>query len=281
VTAAAEELRAELRALGLAAHEARWLVDEFAPGGEAAARVDVLAAAERRLRGEPLQYLLGHWPFRSLDLEVDGRVLIPRPETEELVDHALRALARRGVASPLIVDLGCGSGAIGLSLLAELSSRGLAAQLIAVDASADALAVARRNAVKHRCVGATFVQGDWYEGLDRSLAGHVDLIVSNPPYVTDEEYRGLDPELHFEPKEALVAAPARGIDGFADLASVIAGSVSWLSPRGTLVVEHGARQGAAVVQCARDAGLCDIVDHRDLAGRDRVLVASKEEQWNV
>jgi release factor glutamine methyltransferase len=276
VTAAADELRAELRALGLAAHEARWLVDDFAPGGDPAAKPDVLAAAQRRLAGEPLQYVLGHWPFRGLDLDVDARVLIPRPETEELVDHALRALAASDVSSPRIVDLGCGSGAIGLSLVVELEARGISAQLIAVDASADALVVARRNALKHHCLRASFVEGSWFTALDPSLRGQVDLVVSNPPYVTDAEYADLEPELFFEPRTALVAGPSEGIDGMSDLSVIIRESITWLAPHGALVVEHGAAQGAAVVACAREAGFASYRDERDLSGRPRVLVAQKE-----
>ncbi len=103
-------------ATGLEPREARWLVEEFVPAGDSDARAALAAAAARRRAGEPLQYIIGHWPFRSLDLDVDARALIPRPETEELVEVALGELAAHSVATPLIVDLGTGSGAIGLSL---------------------------------------------------------------------------------------------------------------------------------------------------------------------
>ena len=103
------------------------------------------AAQKRRLSGEPLQYVLGHWPFRSLDLDLDERVLIPRPESEELVDVALTELAKNDAVTPLLLDVGCGSGAIGLSLLAELGNRGLRASLVALDVSPDALALCART----------------------------------------------------------------------------------------------------------------------------------------
>ena len=269
-----KELLVALLDLGLPAHEARWLIEEFAPGADPAARSDVMAAAERRRQGEPLQYIIGHWPFRSLDVDVDPRVLIPRPETEELVDHALAALAVANVTAPLVVDLGCGSGVIGLSLLVELEARGVTAQLLAVDASADALAVARRNAIKHRCLRVSFVESDWFSALDPSLRGRVDLLVSNPPYVSDEDYESLATELYVEPRRALTAPSANGVGGFADLARIIAQAPAWLAPHGVLVLEHGHDQGDAAVAAARAAGFRAVIDHHDLAGHARVLVAT-------
>jgi release factor glutamine methyltransferase len=268
-------LRAEVRAMGLPAHEATWLVDDFAPGGDPAARPDVLAAAARRVAGEPLQYILGHWPFRTLDVEVDSRVLIPRPETEELVDQALVALAHTRATHPRILDLGCGSGVIGLALLVELAQRGVTAQLIAVDQSRDALTVARRNAVKHGCVTASFVQSSWFDELDDSLVGAFDLIVSNPPYVAANEYDQLDPTLFYEPRSALVAPDAQGVGGFGDVAHIIRTSVDWLAPRGALVLEHGADQGVAATLCAVAAGFDEVNDVQDLSGRPRMLVAKR------
>jgi len=121
----------ELVQAGLERREARWLVEEFGSKSDPDARGGLDEAARRRLAGEPLQYVLGHWPFRSLDLDLDARVLIPRPETEELVGIALMELTRCAVASPTILDLGCGSGAIGLAILAETRQRAVAATLIA------------------------------------------------------------------------------------------------------------------------------------------------------
>ncbi|HVB71417.1 MAG TPA: HemK family protein methyltransferase, partial [Acidimicrobiales bacterium] len=187
----------ELVASGLERREARWLVEEFVPGGDGSARDALAAAARRRLAGEPLQYVVGHWPFRGLDLDLDPRVLIPRPETEGLVDHALAALARGASPAPLILDMGCGSGAIGLALVSELGARGVSATLVGVDQSRDALDVARRNAAKHHVASASFVRSSWFDDLDPSLAGRCDLVVANPPYVGAAELVNLDAVLSY------------------------------------------------------------------------------------
>lgn len=275
MTDARARLLADLVEAGLEAREARWLVEEFAPGSDPDAGAAVWAAARRRLAGEPLQYVIGHWPFRGLDLDLDARVLIPRPETEELVDLALAALAHGRAGAPTILDLGCGSGAIGLALLDELRTRGVPATLIALDASEGALEVARRNALKHRLYAVSFVRSTWFDDLDPSLRGRLDLVVSNPPYVGAAEFEDLDPVLRHEPREALVAPDAGGVEGFADLALIVAAAPAWLAPGGALVVEHGAAQGAAAAAAAAAAGMVDVVDHRDLAGRPRILVARR------
>jgi release factor glutamine methyltransferase len=268
-------LENELVEAGLDRREARWLVEEFVPGGDETARVALEAAARRRLAGEPLQYVLGHWPFRSLDLDLDPRVLIPRPETEELVGHALLALAWSTAPVPLVLDLGCGSGAIGLALVTELAERGVAVTLVGVDRSADALAVARRNAAKHDVTTASFVCSTWFDSLDTSLRGRVDLVVANPPYVGAGEVAGLASELSFEPREALVAADESGVPGFADVAHLLRTVPEWLAPGGYVVLEHGGSQGAAALEVAHAAGLVDATDHLDLAGWPRVLVARR------
>lgn len=269
------ELVAELVASGIERREARWLVEEFVPGADPDAREALARAASRRLNGEPLQYIIGHWPFHGLDLEVDERVLIPRPESEELVDLALLELARGGAAAPMILDLGTGSGAIGLALLYELAQRGIAASLVAVDQSLDALEVARRNAVKHRLFAASFAHSSWFDALDDSLRGRIDLVVANPPYVGAQEFETLDPVLRHEPYAAIVAADAADIVGFADLETIIAEAPAWLTAGGALVCEHGSLHGDAVVDRARAAGFRDVADHPDLAGLARVLVARR------
>jgi release factor glutamine methyltransferase len=272
VTDANRSLVAKLVEDGLDKHEARWLVQEF--GGDENPET-LWVAARRRLDGEPIQYVIGHWPFRSLDLDVDSRVLIPRPESEELVGVALNELAKTRVEAPLIMDMGCGSGAIGLALLSELSERGVAATLIAIDESQDALDVARHNALKHRVLAASFVVSSWYENLDQSLRGRVDLIVANPPYVGDDEFLSLEPALRYEPKGAIVAPASEGVIGFEDLQAVIGGAPQWLRPRGVLVCEHGNAHRDAVLEAAMNAGLDDCEDVDDMAGHPRILVARK------
>jgi release factor glutamine methyltransferase len=270
-----DEFVVELVDAGIDRREARWLVEEFVPGGDLDAREALWAAATRRLNGEPLQYVIGHWPFRSLDLDVDPRALIPRPETEELVSVALRELALAAVAAPLIVDLGTGSGAIGLSLVSELTARGVAASLIAVDESRDALALARQNARKHRLDAVSFVHSTWFDSLDESLRGRIDLIVANPPYVSEADFVGLDPVLGHEPHGAIVAPDLAAIAGFADLDIVIREAHAWLAPGGALVCEHGDTQRRAVLE------LTDAMEYRfaedldDLSGRPRILVARR------
>jgi len=275
VTDANSALLAELVASGLERREARWLMEEFFIGEDIDARRAVRAAAERRLAGEPLQYVLGHWPFRGLDLDVDPRVLIPRPETEELVSVALAQLAARDLASPLIVDLGCGSGAIGLALLDELARRGVRANVIALDVSRDALDVARRNALKHGLHHVSFVLSSWFDELDASLRGRVDLVVANPPYVGAREYPNLERVLDYEPRGALVARDDQGVEGFFDVGRIVQEAPAWLSPEGVLVCEHGENHGDAAQRAARDAGFGDVRDVKDLAGKDRILVATK------
>jgi release factor glutamine methyltransferase len=275
VTDANAALVSELVDAGLDRREARWLVEEFVVGGDLGAAGALRVAAKRRLDGEPLQYIIGHWPFRTLDLDLDERVLIPRPESEELVGVALSELARGKVVAPIIVDLGCGSGAIGLALLKELGERGVSASLVAVDESFDALEVARRNALKHRLHAVSFVHSTWFEALDTSLRSHVDLIVANPPYVGDVEFAGLDAVLRYEPRDALVAPDDGGVAGFGDLRVIITEAFDWLAPGGVLVCEHADTHRPAVLQTAASAGFLDVHDHDDSAGHPRVLVARR------
>lgn len=263
--------------------EARWLCEEASgyfgsefvdvfdsPAGEKA--VAHLDAMLRRLRaGEPLQYVLGHWSFRQLDLMVDRRVLIPRPETEVVAGQAialLRELAGESPQRPLLVaDLGTGSGALGLSIAAEL--REGMVQVWLTDNSADALDVARANTaglgMRGGCV--RFAQGEWFDGLPAELRGGLAMVVSNPPYVAcgDEVEQVVR---DWEPHDALFA----GADGLAALRAVIAGSFEWLAPGGWLVLEHGATQALAVRELMVAAGLSDVSTRRDLADRDRVSV---------
>jgi release factor glutamine methyltransferase len=274
VTDVNADLVNELVESGLDRREARWLVEEFAPGRSESTPA-LTGAAERRRGGEPLQYVLGHWPFRSLDLLVDERALIPRPETEELVGVALAELARGDVAWPLIVDLGCGTGALGLSILDELRSVGVVATLIALDDSEDALVLARENARRHDLLNVSFVHSSWFDGLDESLRGRVDLVVANPPYVGALEFEQLDPVLRFEPRGAIVAADVNGVEGFADLEVIVRESYGWLRPGGALICEHASAHRSPVTTLARATGFVSVVDLDDLAGLPRIMVASR------
>jgi release factor glutamine methyltransferase len=216
--------------------------------------------ARRRLAGEPVAYLTGRREFWSLELEVTPGVLVPRPETELLVERALAAIA--GAARPAVLDLGTGSGAVALALASERPD----AEVTATDLSAAALAVARRNAARLGLGNMQFVEGDWYA----PLAGRLfDAIVSNPPYVAPD-----DPALAAlasEPRLALVA-PRGGLGALADIA---AGASEHLAPGGRLAVEHGAAQGEAVRGLLADAGLVAVATWRDLAGHERVTEGTR------
>jgi release factor glutamine methyltransferase len=264
----------ELIDAGLNRREARWLVEEFMPEDHESIAA-LRRAAQRRMNGEPLQYIIGHWPFRQLDLDVDERVLIPRPETEELVGLALAELDSDAHRAPVILDMGCGSGAIGLSLLMELAHINIAATLICVDESLDALAVASSNAHKHGLDNVSFVASSWFDALDPSLRGTIDLIVANPPYVSAAEFKTLDPVLRHEPLGALVAEDSTLAAGFSDVETIIRHSAQWLSHRGLLICEHGNMQRDATLQTAHEAQFTHVVDFDDLFGNPRFLVARR------
>jgi len=221
----------------------------------------------RRLAGEPLQYVLGAWGFRALDLYVDSRVLIPRPETETVVEVAMAELRRLGRPTPLAVDLGTGSGNIALSLAREVPG----VEVWGVDRSPEALAVARANLAGLGRAGAAvrLVEGGWFESLPPILRGRVDLVVSNPPYIAQHEVDDLPPEVsRWEPLAALVAGPT----GLEHVATIVDQAPRWLSRPGVLVVEIAPHQREDAAALARGAGF-DPVDVRpDLSGRARVLV---------
>ncbi len=254
---------------------AAWVLEaaEAQAPEEVAARAHALV--DRRLAGEPLQYVLGSWSFRTLELTVDRRVLIPRPETEQVVEVALSLLASTGTPARCL-DLGTGSGAIACSLAAEAPARrGGTVEVWAVERSTDALAVARANA-DHAALSVSFAEGSWFDPLPSALRGTFDLIVANPPYVAEAELSGLDSEVRdWEPIEALVApVGAAGVAGMADIETIIAGAGHWLRPDGVLVVEIAPSQAYASIDVARRAGFVPTVE-RDLAGRLRVLVARR------
>jgi release factor glutamine methyltransferase len=226
---------------------------------------------ERREAGEPLQYVLGHWSFRHLDLMVDQRVLIPRPETEVVVDVALAELASLSAQAPVVVDLGTGSGAIALSILVEHKT----ARVWATDASQDALAVASANLAGLGVTAAGrahVVFGDWWRALPESLKGSVDLAVTNPPYVAGDELAALPAEVsQWEPLSALVPGPS----GLEALQAIMAPALDWLGPRASLVSEIAPHQVGPATELAVASGFADVVVRADLTGRQRVLVARR------
>jgi release factor glutamine methyltransferase len=218
-----------------------------------AARFDALR--QRREAGEPLAYLTGRRGFWTFELEVSPATLVPRPETERLVELALQHLPADRPAQ--VADLGTGSGAIALALASE---RPLA-RVVAVDASAAALAVARGNAHALGLERVEFREGDWFAPLHGE---RFDLIASNPPYIETG-----DPHLHalrHEPLQAL----ASGVDGLDAIRAIVRAAPAHLNPGGWLLLEHGWNQGAAVRALLQSAGFADIVTGRDLEQRDRV-----------
>lgn len=211
---------------------------------------------KRRADGEPIAYLTGRREFYGRDFEVTPAVLIPRPETELLVELALAGL--RGIPRPRLLELGTGSGCIAVTLALELEH----AEVTATDISPDALALARRNAAR---LGVTICcrQSDWFEALE-DLRYH--LIVANPPYIAAGDPHLGQGDLRFEPPQALVS----GIDGLAAIRHIVAASPRHLLPGGALWFEHGYDQAAKVRTLLEDAGFGAIRQHCDLAGIVRV-----------
>ncbi len=214
----------------------------------------------RRAAGEPLAYLTGEKEFWSLPLKVTPATLVPRPETELLVELALKRGHDHGKAK--VLDLGTGAGAIALALAHERRRW----EITATDVSPEALAVAAENARRLGLANVRFLQGDWYRAVPAGERFH--LILSNPPYVAEDDPHLERGALPHEPRRALVSGP----DGLDDLRTLIAGAPGHLEPGGRLLVEHGMDQGAAVRALFRQADFQRVETHRDLAGRDRVTL---------
>lgn len=229
---------------------------------DAATAAACLALVARREAGEPVAYLTGRREFWSLMLEVDPRVLVPRPETEVLVETALALAAQ--APDGVIVDIGTGSGAIALALALELPTR----HVIAVDDSPDALAVAAANVARHAAGRIELRQGDLLQAFS---AASLALVVSNPPYVEDD-YPGLSTAaLCHEPRHALAA----GADGLDVIRRLVPQALHALREGGWLALEHGATQGPAVRALLAAAGFRDLVTQRDLAGHERVTAGRR------
>ncbi len=217
----------------------------------------------RRAQHEPLQYILGETDFYGLKLKVDRRALIPRPETEQLVEHAV-AKWGAGVPPKSILDLGTGSGAIALALAKTFPE----AVVTAIDVSEDALALARENATLSELASRVrFVRSDWFGCVTTES---FDLIVSNPPYLSADETAKTATEVHaFEPVSALTSAE----EGLFDLKRIIADTPRFLSPGGLLAVETGPAQHAALLAHASRSGFSQVESKRDLTDRDRFVLA--------
>jgi release factor glutamine methyltransferase len=209
----------------------------------------------RRSGREPLAYILGEWGFRRLTLKVDRRVLIPRPETETVVERCLSFLA--DVAEPRVLDIGVGSGAIALAIADEHSG----ARVIATESSSEALAVAEENLGRTGLAERVeLVEGALFAGLE----GPFDLVVSNPPYITAAELGGLDPEVaRFEPREALIDAGASQ--------AIAAGAVHVLRPGGSLVLETADGKAHDIAALLEALGYDEVTITDDLSGRERVV----------
>lgn len=220
---------------------------------------------QRRMQGEPIAYLIGHKEFWSLDFLVTSDVLIPRPDTELLVEIALENLENNFEAR--ILDLGTGCGTIALSIAAERPEL----NLVATDASADALQIAKLNAKNFHISNVEFVLSNWFDAIPNDANNLFDMILSNPPYVAQYDPHLAQGDLRFEPERALVA----GIDGMDSLRVIIEQAYAYLKPEGLLLVEHGYDQEHPVANVFARAGFNNITCYRDLSGIPRVSVGSK------
>ncbi|MFP5487055.1 MAG: peptide chain release factor N(5)-glutamine methyltransferase [Acidimicrobiia bacterium] len=263
-----------------ARHEARWLVEvatsldgaELDAAADEPATVRMVAHLDamvaRYRSGEPLAYVLGRWGFRRLDLAIDRRVLIPRPETELVAETAI-GFARSVEPTRRVADLGTGSGAIGLSLATELPFEGTTVWI--TDVSEDAVALARANlaGIGRAATNVRVGAGSWFDALPEGE--RFDVIVSNPPYVADDSELLDDAVRDWEPAGALFAGP----DGLDDVRALVAGAPDRLAPGGWLVLEIGADQGAAVRALLDAAGFVDVEIRPDLAGLDRIAIGRR------
>ena len=252
-SAGLDRLDAQLLLAHVLSQPRTWLLAHDDAALDAAQRDAFAALRARRVAGEPLAYLVGEKAFHGLVLQVDANVLVPRPDTEVLVDWAIELLAGAGQAH--VVDLGTGSGAIALAV--KRASPG--ASVLATDISEGALAVARANA-KRLGLDVAMQQGAWWHALDGQC---FDLVLSNPPYIAAD-----DPHLAALRHEPTLALTPGG-DGLDALREIAAGAKEHLAPGGWLLLEHGWDQAAAVVALLRAHGFVDIATRRDLGGQAR------------
>ena len=221
---------------------------------------------EQRQNGQPIAYLIGYRDFWTLSLEVNKHVLIPRPDTETLVEAALDCLSQN--SEPRLLDLGTGSGAIALSLAKELPQ----SRVIAVEYQKSALAVAKRNATKNKVNNVEFVLSNWYEKI--SAENKFDLIASNPPYIEPEDAHLSQGDLRFEPITAL----SSNENGLADLRIIIENAANYLKPEGHLIVEHGYKQAEDVEALFKKNGFSSIELHKDINDLPRCTIGKIAER---
>lgn len=229
--------------------------DKPLSGDQAAAYRELV---NRRGRGEPVAYITGHREFWSLELETTPDTLIPRPETELLVERALELLPRD--LPQQAADLGTGTGAIAIAIASERPQT----QLLACDLSPATLEVAQRNILRHQLTNISTSQGDWFQALPKELG--FDLLISNPPYIPNSDPHLKQGGLPWEPQGALIA----GTDGLDDIRTLTSQSRAHLNPGGHLLIEHGYDQGPSVQALFKQAGFRAIKTHQDLEARDRM-----------
>lgn len=265
-----------IQTLGLDNHEAKaeaqlllqtalktdraWLISHDSDALGANIHGEFQALLLRRLKGEPIAYILGYREFYGLKLLVTPDTLIPRPDTETLVEAALAKIPAHAKAD--ILDLGTGTGAIALAV----GNHRPDTQITAIDASQNALSVAQQNAQNLYIANVQFLQSDWFSAINHQ---RFDLILSNPPYIEEADAHLQQGDLRFEPTSALTSGP----DGLDDIRRIVQDCLIYMKPQGWLMLEHGYNQAQAVANLMAENGLVDIATIKDLGGNDRVTVA--------
>jgi len=225
---------------------------------------------KRRVAGEPIAYITGKREFFGLEFKVTPAVLIPRPETEHLVERALELCS--SISNPRIIDLGTGSGCISISLAVELAKLGKKASILALDKSQAALEIAGQNAKMHAANSITFLQSDWFEGVSPQK---FDLIISNPPYIAESD-KAVSPETSFEPRSALYA----GVEGLDAYRAILARAKDYLAPAGVILFEIGYKQSEELMGLAKNyfsQGEAKLFVEQDLSGHDRIVLIKSEQ----
>lgn len=257
-------LEAQLLLQSVLSVDHAWLIAHAHDAVSDQHKTEFLKLIERRSKGEPVAYILGEREFFGLSLKVSPATLIPRPDTETLVEVAIAKMETTLKQSrPIsVLDLGTGTGAIALAI-AHLRPE---AHVIAVDASEGALAIAQENAQNLQIENVEFHQSDWFDGLSNQM---FDLIVSNPPYIEENDQHLNQGDLRFEPIDAL----ASGQDGLDDIRKILTDCLVYLNPQGWIMLEHGYNQADAVQSLMAESGLVEIETVKDLGGNDRVTLA--------